>query len=170
MAKTNIARQPNPRRRSSSLGLQSLNHQVMTSQHRRPQSTVKSPKKNKSDNHPERVWGISHVLAVQFDDWHVTQMGHNMSDDAGVARPSFGSTHDLLVPWLAASHLEFDMRDPRRSMCKNHNATCIVFYCFPQGGARNLDFVWFCQSSECSMCCWIFRNAFYPAPPKNLNV
>ena len=123
----------------------------MTSQHSgRLQSTVKSPKKNKSDNHPERVWGISHVLAVQFDDWHVTQMGHNMSDDEGVARPSFGSTLDLLVLWLAASHLEFDMRDPRRSMCKNHNATCIVFYCFPQGGARNLDFVWFCQSSESS--------------------
>ena len=45
-------------------------HQVITSQHSgRPQSSVMSPKtRTRSDNHPERVWGIQ-VLAVKLDDW-----------------------------------------------------------------------------------------------------
>ena len=60
------------------------------------------------------------------------------------------------------------------STCGIHGDQCVkittrhalFFIVFPQGGARNLDFVWFCQSSECSICCWIFRNAFYPATQK----
>ena len=33
---------------------------------RKPQSTVRVTKNEGSDNHPERLWGIAHVLAVQL--------------------------------------------------------------------------------------------------------
>ena len=51
---------------NTSLGSQPQGHQVITSQHRRPQSTVMVTKNEVPGNHPERVWGIAQVLAVNI--------------------------------------------------------------------------------------------------------
>ena len=99
-------------------------------------------------------------------------MGRNMSDDAGVARPSFGSTLDLLVPWLESKEIrstEINLKYPKittghalfllffpRKAFKLREAprcTC-AFFCLsgvavnPAGNTRLR--LWCCSVSQCS--------------------